>query len=498
MRKTNKSALYSIFSYCSTCIRDLDDAVFIVDGGFLLHRVTWPPHIQELAYDEIYDVYISYIKQYYHTNATIVFDGYSDTKSSTRIAERQRRSRIPQCTDILFERHTKVVVSQEKFLSNEHNKSRFISQLSGKLTENGISVKQANDDADLLIIQTAINECLDATNTVAVVGEDVDLLVLLTALAPEDRNITFLKPGRGRVPARQYSSSDLQAFLSSLKDYILFLHAASGCDTVSSCFGQGKHKLFRLLQSREELRKYAAVFNSRSSTHETVADAGEKLLIALYGGPEEEKDLNSFRLKCFRKATVRCKKQVKLEKLPPTAAASKQHFLRVYHQVQLWQSNPLPPEQWGWTLETGGLVPITTTLPPAPDQLLNLISCTCTKNCVRTCSCVKGGLKCSIVCVSCQGVSCSNSNTHSHEEEIMDESEIQDMQTDDSDTEDPEELIEGDQQIIGHESKESHDEKPKDIRYGNCSDSDTCEASILPSASTVMERPRKSARKLNF
>ena len=144
-------------------------------------------------------------------------------------------------TDILFECHAKVVVGQEKFLSNEHNKTRFISQLSGRLTENDISVKQATDDADSLIIQTAVHESINATDRDIVVGEDVDLLVLMIAWTPLDRNLIFMKPGRGRLPARQYSSSELQNFLGSLRDCILFLHAASGCDTVPSCFGQGKH-----------------------------------------------------------------------------------------------------------------------------------------------------------------------------------------------------------------------------------------------------------------
>ena len=112
-------------------------------------------------------------------------------------------------TDILFECHAKVVVGQEKFLSNEHNKTRFISQLSGRLTENDISVKQATDDADSLIIQTAVHESINATDRDIVVGEDIDLLVLMIAWTPLDRNLIFMKPG--------------------------------GCDTIPSCFGQGKH-----------------------------------------------------------------------------------------------------------------------------------------------------------------------------------------------------------------------------------------------------------------
>ena len=55
MRKTNKVAMYSVFNEISTTFQDLDDAVFIVDGGFLLHHVVWPSHIQGMTYDEVYD-----------------------------------------------------------------------------------------------------------------------------------------------------------------------------------------------------------------------------------------------------------------------------------------------------------------------------------------------------------------------------------------------------------------------------------------------------------
>ncbi|KAI4474185.1 hypothetical protein M0804_014978 [Polistes exclamans] len=66
-----------------------------------------------------------------------------------------------------------------------------------KLTAANIAVKQAKNDADVFIIETAI-EKFDATNTTIVVGEDVDLLVLLTARTPMDEIIYFLKPGRAQ------------------------------------------------------------------------------------------------------------------------------------------------------------------------------------------------------------------------------------------------------------------------------------------------------------
>ena len=91
VRKTNKSEIYHVFNDISMQFQDLDDAVFIVDGGFLLHHVTWLSHIQELIYGEVCDVYI-----YYHTNAVIVFDGCNDTKSSIKNVEAREISNTPK------------------------------------------------------------------------------------------------------------------------------------------------------------------------------------------------------------------------------------------------------------------------------------------------------------------------------------------------------------------------------------------------------------------
>ncbi|KAI4474116.1 hypothetical protein M0804_015008 [Polistes exclamans] len=76
------------------------------------------------------------------------------------------------------------------------------------------AVKQAKNDADVLIIETAI-EKFDATNTTIVVGEDVDLLVLLTARTPMDKIIYFLKPGRAQQRTEIYSSKSLSAYPKS-------------------------------------------------------------------------------------------------------------------------------------------------------------------------------------------------------------------------------------------------------------------------------------------
>jgi hypothetical protein len=57
----------------------------------------------------------------------------------------------------------------------------------------GIVVHQAAADADVSIVNTAINQA-HAGCRVAIVGNDTDLLVLLVALAEPTNNINLYKP----------------------------------------------------------------------------------------------------------------------------------------------------------------------------------------------------------------------------------------------------------------------------------------------------------------
>ena len=63
-------------------------------------------------------------------------------------------------------------------------------------------VEQATEDADTLIINTAINMS-DLFTSVLVFGEYIDLLVILTAL-PKSTNIYFQKPAREKIPQKMY------------------------------------------------------------------------------------------------------------------------------------------------------------------------------------------------------------------------------------------------------------------------------------------------------
>lgn len=73
-----------------------------------------------------------------------------------------------------------------------------------------------------------------------------------------------------------------------------------------------------------------------------------------------------------------------LAALPSTKPAAKQHFLRVFLQIQQWAGSSLDSPKWGWVTNKNGLVSITTDQEPASQSLLSTLSSNCTKGCTTT------------------------------------------------------------------------------------------------------------------
>ncbi|KAK4885458.1 hypothetical protein RN001_001729 [Aquatica leii] len=398
MRKTMKSAIYDCFQSINGEV-DCTNAVYIIDGGYLLHHVVWD---REETFNVIFEKYVRYLHRHYGHTVTVVFDGYSDTTKSIKAAEQRRRTtKTTSSSYIIFDEFMKVPANQQQFFANIKNKSRFISMLSDKLTIENIAVKQAQNDADVLIIETAI-EKFSATNTTIVVGEDVDLLVLLTAKTPSDKIIYFLKPGKAQQRSEIYSSKSLSAY-PKCQNYILFLHATTGCDTTSAMFRRGKNSVLKLFE-KKDLVDCAKVFTEIDSSPQTIITKGIQFLLAVYGAPKKIDCIDKYRYLTFVKNTKN-KKQVQLS---------------LYYQVQTWQGNQLNPEDWGWKLINNTLEPIQTLLLAAPEKLLNTIFCNCKKGCSTKCGCKKVGLQCSSACTNCQGLSCSNVQLITTEEDSYD------------------------------------------------------------------------------
>ncbi|KYN11975.1 hypothetical protein ALC57_15868 [Trachymyrmex cornetzi] len=164
LRKTKKSTFYELFSEISIDLKSLQNIHYVIDGGMLLHRCKW--QLNE-TFKMICDLYVRYLKNNYNSNTYVVFDGYK--KDSIKLAERNRRALKNKCADIEFDENMSLKIAQDKFLSNNKNKSRLIEMLRITLADNNIFTCQAESDADTLIVHTAIN--LEKKN-VAIVSED--------------------------------------------------------------------------------------------------------------------------------------------------------------------------------------------------------------------------------------------------------------------------------------------------------------------------------------
>ena len=355
------------------------------------------------------------MKQYYKPGkTTIVFDGYPDEAAakSTKSAERLRRKNKYSAANVIFTESMTPTMPKEQFLSNDTNKERLISMLCEKLVHEGFEVKQAFEDADTLIVTTAI-EMAENFQQAIIVGEDTDLLVLLTAREPSSSNIYVMKPGKGTSQTTMYSPAHFN-YSSAVKENILFLHAFSGCDTTSAFFRQGKIKFVKLLENNPNLQEAVQCFKNPDASAGDVGSAGQRFLAALYSSKQGETSLDTICYTMFSKSLS--KTGFNLASLPPINAAAVQHSLRVYHQIQLWCGRDKDPLSWGWRTTNHGLLPITTSKEPAPAEVLNTVSCRCAKGCRGKCSCRKVSMKCSSICLNCKGQACSNAAS---EDEVL-------------------------------------------------------------------------------
>lgn len=403
MRKGTKSSLYSAFARLDKNIIPGINAFTVVDGGYLLHKVIW--HRNDTVRD-IVAGYVSYVLNHFGKNTAVVFDGYPENAAlrSTKSAERLRRCASLSCSDILFDESTLIKVPQAKLLSNESNKRRLITIMRTEFERQGIEFHQSQEDADADIVRTALSKS-PSFHQVFIIGEDVDLLVLLNGLSSGETNVYFQKGSRDGSACIQYTASSFKCGEMQVpRGMILFLHAISGCDTTSALFWQGKMKWCNLLKKKPDWIDLASIFLNPNSNKEEVGNAGEKILMNLYGG--DKGTLNTLRYSAFVKSAVTVK--VNLARLPPTTEAAKYHSWRTYHQVQKWLGIDKDPCDWGWATSEQGLVPVTMCAEPAPQTLLKMVACKCKKGCLGSCTCRKAGLKCSILCSFCHGRNCNN------------------------------------------------------------------------------------------
>jgi hypothetical protein len=173
---------------------------------------------------------------------------------------------------------------------------------------------------------------------------------------------------------------------------LIGFHAITGSDSTSFLSGQGKVSGWKVFQQHHQL---LANLGKGQLTDDTSKEA-ELFVCKLYISNCETAD--GARTIMFRKATAP-------ENLPPSSDALSFHIKRAHYQASVWQQahekkpNLPPIESMGWQLKDGVFLPVLKTLPSVPDACLDIIFCTCQKQCSSgRCRCRKAKLPCTAAC----------------------------------------------------------------------------------------------------
>lgn len=197
---------------------------------------------------------------------------------------------------------------------------------------------------------------------------------------------------------------DKHCFMKAL----IGVHAITGCDTISTFSGKGKWKAVQLLQRNERyVRAMASIGEEWAVSEETFKDT-EALVCQLYGKKCQSVDVLRYEIHCTRGG------KVEPEALPPCLSSLRLHVTRANYQAAIWRRAivPLPvipsPHGHGWEVDNISNVVEFVWLgsKPAPEEILELLSCTCKRACtVENCCCLKAGLKCTDMCsIQCENM----------------------------------------------------------------------------------------------
>jgi len=134
-------------------------------------------------------------------------------------------------------------------------------------------------------------------------------------------------------------------------------------------------------------------------------------MVAVYGGSTEDK-LSTMRYQSYCSKVCQSPTGVTPEKFPPTERSAIFHAFRVHQQVVVWKYldvKRLDPCKWGWEIVDGKLEPVMTDQRHAPDDVMKMVRCKCTKGCLSSnCTCRRNNHACMAACINCHGITCTN------------------------------------------------------------------------------------------
>ena len=256
------------------------------------------------------------------------------------------------------------------------------------------TLKSTHEEADTRLVLHAVH---NQFHTVVVFSRDTDVLLLLVSHF-QIMQCQHLWMMSGTSKKRRYIPIDavFNKLPSGFASSLLAFHALTGCDTTSYIANHTKRSSWKIFKEHHGLLKNLGI---GELTDDTI-QSSETCVCRIYNEHRTD-SIDAARHVLFSKTG-------KPEAIAPTSYALRFHLKGVHYQSMIWRNAHCPtpelpaPSEMGWRLVDSELQPVLMTLSPIPDSCLEMVACSCLKQCkTRRCKYQKSGLRCTSMC-ACQ------------------------------------------------------------------------------------------------
>lgn len=431
-RKTSKSSLARELKKNIGPAEDIEPhSACLIDGMALVHKVKG----EHKTYGDIASlVLLKALNEASHSSRVdIVFDVYNE--ESIKNVERGVRGSNVGVIQLKNITAKQKVVQWQKFLTASPNKTslihffiqewrqaKYTEQLGSKslfvtcgencykiLHDEGCvlipELCSTQEEADTRLILHSAHAAVAGFASVIIVADDTDVFLLALAFCDEIDTHLYLKCGtQARVSYIDVQKVSITLGPSVCKA-LLGMHAYTGCDSVSSFAGRGKMASLKMLKQDAELQTTFADLGAMWDVSESLLNKLEAFTCQMYVTKTSIQHSNELRYHLFTSK----KGCVEPHQLPPCADALHKHACRANYQAGIWrrslEANPeVPsPRGRGWKIDiTYGKEELKIDWldgTPAPDSVLELLACSCSRSChLPQCTCMINNMKCSELC----------------------------------------------------------------------------------------------------
>ncbi|KAJ8031729.1 hypothetical protein HOLleu_25019 [Holothuria leucospilota] len=180
---------------------------------------------------------------------------------------------------------------------------------------------------------------------------DTDVVVLAIAMASKMNGCAMWLAFGHEKNFRHIAAHTISTHIGPERSWgLLFLHAVSGCDTVSAISGSGKKTVWDIWSSKPNLGKvFIHLSHAPAEVTNDDMDNIERSFVVLYSRTSSLKKVNEASKQLFAQGNR------KLENIPPTKEALRQHKKRAVFQAgHIWGQSQIANQElpllsdWGW------------------------------------------------------------------------------------------------------------------------------------------------------